>query len=387
MIILFFPDISWQSLYQRPHHIATRLAQRWPVLWVQPATLSQKVTFLPVPIHENIHQVSLPFFPYNARDTRVKRFTNVFSRWSVARWCLTRLQLWLLQRALKTLGVDRNDTGFFIHNIQGTRLAAFFKPRVVLFDYIDNLFGFTDFPPHVYEEWKQTIERADIVTATSPTLKNLIQQEHPVTVHVVTNGVEFSRFAVTTNDRPPDLPRDSSPIAGYIGSVYVWLDFELLRALLESIPTMNLVMIGHDHPDVQEQLNTLRKYGNFFFLGAKPYADVPSYLQSFSVGLIPFRKTPLTAGVNPVKLYEYSAAGVPTVATDFSRDMSEFEKIVTIARTPEQFCNAVRSTILAGPDPTGAAARRAFARQNDWNQKVSTILSLLERYLSGVRPQ
>jgi hypothetical protein len=67
--------------------------------------------------------------------------------------------------------------------------------------------------------------------------------------------------------------------------------------------------------------------------------------------------------------------------------MSEFEKIVTIARTPEQFCNAVRSTILAGPDPTGAAARRAFARQNDWNQKVSTILSLLERYLSGVRPQ
>ena len=384
MIILFFPDIPWHSLYQRPQHIAARLAGHWPVLWVEPATLSQKMSFRPARVHGNLYRVSLPFFPYNARNVRVKLLTRVLSRWRIARWGLAHLQRWLLRRALVRLGISDQEIGFFVQNIQATRLAPLFNPRVVVFDYIDNLFGFTEFPPHVRTEWRQTIQRADIVVATSPTLKNLLQAEHPVTVHVVTNGVEYSRFASATTGRPADLPSPDSPIAGYIGSVYPWLDFSLLHMLLTLLPAMNLVMIGHDHPDVQEQLRSLREHPNFFFLGVRPYADIPAYLHCFSVALIPFRKTPLTAGVNPVKLYEYSAAGVQTIATDFSGDMKGFGDIVTIADTPKRFLEAVRSVIHAGQDPVRAATRRAFAEQNDWDQKFSVILSLLQRHISGV---
>lgn len=387
MIFLFFPDISWQSLYQRPHHLASRLSQHWPVLWVEPATLSQKASFLPVRVQENLYTVSLPFFPYNARNPQIKRFARLLSRWSAVRWCLVRVQLWLLRHALRRLGGAHDVTAFFIHNIQGTRLADFLKPRVVLFDYIDNLFGFTDFPAHMHEEWKQTIQRADIITATSPTLKSLIQQEMRVTVHLVTNGVEFSRFADRGQNRPTDLPPEGSPIVGYTGSVYAWLDFSLLRAILHSLPTVNLVIVGHDHPDVRTQLHALRQYPNFSFLGVKPYADIPAYLHSFTVGIIPFRRTSLTAGVNPVKLYEYSAAGVPTVATNFSEDLKEFADVVTIAGTSDQFLDAVRSIIHAGPDPKAAVARREFAQRHDWDQKFSTILSLIDRHTSGIPPQ
>jgi hypothetical protein len=40
-------------------------------------------------------------------------------------------------------------------------------------------------------------------------------------------------------------------------------------------------------------------------------------MQSFSVGLIPFKQTDLTASVDPIKYYEYRALGLPVISTSF----------------------------------------------------------------------
>ena len=45
----------------------------------------------------------------------------------------------------------------------------------------------------------------------------------------------------------------------------------------------------------------------------------------FAVGLIPFRNTPLTSAVDPVKYYEYRALGVPVLTTAFG-EMPEHAK-------------------------------------------------------------
>jgi hypothetical protein len=89
----------------------------------------------------------------------------------------------------------------------------------------------------------------------------------------------------------------------------------------------------------------------------------------------------LTEGVNPVKLYEYSAAGVTTVATDFSPDTLAFADIVLIAHTRDEFADHLRTAIARRNNHEWVAALRAFARANDWEQRSASFSRLLAHTL------
>jgi hypothetical protein len=73
----------------------------------------------------------------------------------------------------------------------------------------------------------------------------------------------------------------------------------------------SVVLIGK----VDVAVSRLGKEKNIFILGPKPFQELPSYLAHFSIGLIPFVVNDLTKAVNPIKLREMLAAGVPVVST------------------------------------------------------------------------
>jgi len=385
--LLFLSDIPWFGLHQRPQQLASRFAKRWPVLWIEPATLSRKINFTPRQIQPNLHILSLPQFPHNARHRLVRVLSALLSRIPFLRSILLRIQLFLLQRAIALLdgkysglALTRNEIGFFIQNFQLIGLVKYFHPTVVAFDYIDDAFGFVKFPQYVHEDWLNTIQRADVISATSPTLQRNIQKAHAVNVHLVSNGVEYEFFASSRETRrPPDLPPADTPIIGYVGSVYAWFDFDLMENLLKRMPDLQFVVVGHDHPGVRNRLNALSRHSNFFFLGYKPYDQVPFYLNHFDVGIIPFAKSMLTAAVNPVKLYEYSAAGVPTVATNFSDDLLVYNKIIFISGTTNEFIENLHRALRKSRDKKFVSSLRHFAQKHDWDTRAHALAKLMER--------
>ena len=92
--------------------------------------------------------------------------------------------------------------------------------------------------------------------------------------------------------------------------------------------------------------------------------------------MIPFRKNELTKTVNPVKLYEYSAAGKPTVTTGFSEDVLQFKEIIFIGDSAEEFIGAVRAALKASGEPNRRESLRAFARRHDWGAMMSPLVDL-----------
>ena len=108
-------------------------------------------------------------------------------------------------------------------------------------------------------------------------------------------------------------------------------------------------------------------------MGPRPYAEVPALVRAFRVGLIPFRRTPLTEAVNPVKLYEYAAAGVPCVTTRFSDEVDGWGEAARVASTPEEFVAAARKVLAA---PVDSAPLIAFARRHDWNEIARRFVSI-----------
>jgi glycosyltransferase involved in cell wall biosynthesis len=96
-------------------------------------------------------------------------------------------------------------------------------------------------------------------------------------------------------------------------------------------------------------------------------------VRAFRVGLIPFRRTPLTEAVNPVKLYEYAAAGIPCVSTRFTDEVDAWGGAALVAGTPEAFIAGARSLLEGSTD---AAALIQFARRHDWEVIARRFVSI-----------
>lgn len=184
---------------------------------------------------------------------------------------------------------------------------------------------------------------------------------------VVPNGADTKHFnsaqqpGLAAPEEMAALPR---PVIGYIGAVSPWLDQELLLAAARAHPEWSVAVIG----PVDTGVAPLAALPNVRLLGRKDYGELPAYLKSFDVAVIPFKLNELTLGVNPVKLYEYLAAGKPVVSSDLP-EVRPFSPLVSIARDPDEFVKKVEQE-LAGDSPEKTAGRLRVAEQNSWEARA-----------------
>jgi hypothetical protein len=377
MTIFFFSDISWEGLHQRPQHLARRMAKDYRVIWIEPIVLSKKPSIKLQEVIPNLYTISLPAFPYNARQKWIKFLIYPISNLAFIRWLLLKIQLLVLRKVMSNLSISDNQYIFFYQNFHYINLEKHFSPKLIAFDYIDNAFGFVELPKHIVGDWKHTIEMSDFITITSPTLKKQVEEFRKENIFLVSNGVEYKLFSETKSAlRPTDLPA-GNPIVGYVGAVYQWFDFDLLDYLCHEMPDINFAIIGRDHPDIKEKTDKLKNHNNFLFLGFREYSTIPAYLAHFSAAIIPFQRNELTKSVNPVKLYEYCAAGVPTVTTNFSDDLNEFKELIFIADTKEKFKSSIESSLQKANDELFRQKLKEFAKLNDWDKKYESISKLI----------
>ena len=124
---------------------------------------------------------------------------------------------------------------------------------------------------------------------------------------------------------------------------------------------------------------------NVFHLPAVSYDRLPGVLGQFSVGLIPFRYNELTRGVNPNKMYEYLASGLPVVATRFSREVQKYPDLVKAVDPGADFVGACDEFLrmLSGEDTSEVLPRRArsIARDHDWSAIASTFWGRVEELM------
>ena len=112
-------------------------------------------------------------------------------------------------------------------------------------------------------------------------------------------------------------------------------------------------------------------------LGPRPYADVPSYLAGMDVALIPFRHEPVTYHADPIKAYEYLAAGVPVVATRLPA-LDRLAHVVRLADTPQAFEAQIAAAIAEGTAER-RAERQQEAQRHSWSARFSEIEALIEK--------
>ncbi|OEE68104.1 glycosyltransferase [Enterovibrio norvegicus FF-33] len=107
--------------------------------------------------------------------------------------------------------------------------------------------------------------------------------------------------------------RSSSPRTfGYVGSIAEWFDWGSVISLAIDNPKDKVVIVG---PNYAKSIPKLPS--NIELRKAVQHSELPKLLASFDFGLIPFKINELTNSVDPVKYYEYVAAGLNVISTEF----------------------------------------------------------------------
>ncbi|HEX9189763.1 MAG TPA: glycosyltransferase, partial [Vicinamibacteria bacterium] len=115
---------------------------------------------------------------------------------------------------------------------------------------------------------------------------------------------------------------------------------------------------------------------NLKLLGEVDYQEVPGLVAGWDVCLVPFVDTELTRCVDPVKVYEYLAAGRPVVATPLPELRRLEPGLVRLAGAAEDFIGALAAAAEERHDEKSAARRRGWASRETWAARAEELLRL-----------
>jgi glycosyltransferase involved in cell wall biosynthesis len=210
------------------------------------------------------------------------------------------------------------------------------------------------------------------IDATVATANALVELKRPASGRSfpLPQGVNYDHFA-TPQPAPADIAALPRPIIGFAGGVSAAIDLDLIRAIAEANPAASLAFVGPLQPDIR-----LPALPNIHLLGNKAYDLLPAYVQAFDVGLIPYVLNDWTRSVDPLKLLEYLAAGIPVVSTAIPEVM-KYASAVHIGPDNATFVSEVAAAL--GEPRTAKDARQAVARQHTWARRASRLMEIADQ--------
>lgn len=286
-------------------------------------------------------------------------------------------------RDVALVGKAMRDLGFTSENTVLWSYQAFvpefldLPARVRVFDAVDDWSQHASY--NVFQEvlkanYKAIGAKADLIFTVSEGLREIFPTHKS---QWVPNGVDVDAF-VNKMSPPQDIADIRKPLVGYVGTVQERIDFSLMRHVCSSVPDARFLLVGPVWAGVQKDVDALTSAcPNVTFLGRRPYAQVPAYLQAMDVCIIPHRIDDFIRSTNPMKLYDYLAAGKPVVTTP-GAGTEVFANVIRIAHTPQDFVDGIRNALLE-TGPQLEAARRKAVETHTWRARVSTMRELLQR--------
>jgi glycosyltransferase involved in cell wall biosynthesis len=363
--VLFLPASDWHTRLQRSQHLASELAQLGhrcfylnPHLgreFPNPYPMSSRriVSRLMSRVVElHVHLIREPV--YHERCLRRSESAAVVSAVerllreakSISPVVIVSLPIW-------------NEVAEVLKRRHGCR---------VIYDCHDLWEGFQSIGSDVLAAEPDLFALSDSVLFTSRWLLETKAREHAAIAGkstILRNAVRAEDF-----DFLPRRSRSSRRSVGYVGSLDFWFDIDSVRLAAQRHPEWEFLLFGRIESCA---INQLSRLSNVRLMGEVPYSTLRFHLGAIDVCMIPFRISPLTLATNPLKLYEYFACGHPVVSSPLP-EVQEFNDLVYVASTPEQFVSQLEAAMDENDEPS-AFGRRMVAERESWTARCAAIAS------------
>jgi polysaccharide pyruvyl transferase CsaB len=358
--LVVFAIFDFEFRFQRPQQIAAEFARRGHrIFWVSPSRLLDESGERPyevILLRDNIWEVRLRgprpdlyggTLTTACADAYATSLERLLCEFHSAEACsLVQFPYW-------------RQAALALREKSGAKIA---------YDCMDHWESWTAEPrigDFSLQEQRRLTRDCDVFVASSPGLGRLHQEEgaNPL---VVPNGADYDFFASHAAARRESA--GSRPVIGYYGAIADWFDLELITEVARARPQYSFVLIGQVHAI---DVSGLKALPNVQLLGEKHYREIPGYLSSFGVALIPFKVNELTRVVDPVKVYEYFSQGKPVVATAM-QELKSLADLLYTGLDAQDFARQV-DCALKENNLGKQNQRMDFARKNTWSARVADI--------------
>lgn len=247
-------------------------------------------------------------------------------------------------------------------------------------------------------EW-DVLTGADAVVAVSAPLAAWLADTgvDPARILVLPNGVDVDAFASAGTERHAvraQLRLADRRVVGFVGSIRPWhgVDdvLDAFARVLADDPAACLLVVGDGPalPALESRAVALGLRHRVRFTGAVPHADVPALLAACDVAVAPYA-VDAEDYFSPLKLFEYLAAGLPTVAADIPPVRAAVDDGRTARLYPAGDAAAMAAAIaaaLAAPQAAramGAAGRADVVARYTWRHNVQAVVARLNDLASS----
>jgi len=361
--LICLSHLRWNFVWQRPQHLLLRAAADYETLFIEE------------PIFE---QAAKPRMDWRLESCGVRIGMPTLPEGSTASAAT------FLQRRLLDEVLARRPKGKLIlwyYTPMALPFTLHLRPDVCIYDNMDELSAFRGASPRLIELERRLFQRADVVFTGGQSLYEAKRTRHR-NIHALPSSIDASHFRVARlkHSDPPDQAPIGRPRLGFFGVIDERFDAGILGRAADLRPDWNFVMIG---PVVKIDPATLPQRPNIHWLGGKSYAELPSYLAGWDIGLMPFALNESTRFISPTKTPEFLAAGLPVVSTPITDVVRPYGEagLVEIAENPEK--------LVAGAEELLARPRDAWLRRVDthlatmsWDRTWATMKNEIERVMA-----
>jgi glycosyltransferase involved in cell wall biosynthesis len=303
--VLYFSPVRWGSFAQRPHHMARYLVERCgaALTWVEPYPTrlprwADRGRIRAKPVEAEV--------PWTARVTVIDVPALPIEPLTGGAW-LNRQFVWRrVCAALASAAGGDGDGTIAVGKPSALALWALraLPHRTSFYDAMD------DFPAF-YDGWSRAAaarveaEIAAVVNRVLVCSPIVAAKFEAVVPHLLPNGFDPRSLA------PLSARRAAPPVLGFVGTMGAWFDWPLIERLAHELSVMRVVLVGPMASNGRPRLPA-----NVEWLGEYPHTRAMDAMRTFSIGLVPFKDSRVARAMDPIKLYEYRALGLPVVASN-----------------------------------------------------------------------
>lgn len=247
----------------------------------------------------------------------------------------------------------------------------------IIYDRADDLKVFYPYEKirNYYEKLEnRLLKKVNVTLAINEKIKKELEAKNPfLKVLKVPNGVpeEWSFLSFHQLPTLPGINRNiKKPIIGFIGAIYWWVDLDLIETCIKNFSEATFIFIG----PYKNNIKRFSKYPNFLLLGPQPYSLIPYYINLFDVCLIPFKKSEVSYGADPVKLYEYLAFGKPIISTIEWQSDFYLNKLIYLANSEKEFIEKIKIALKEKDENLFQERKKYVLENHTWRKRAETLL-------------
>lgn len=242
------------------------------------------------------------------------------------------------------------------------------NPDYTVFDLIDN-------PTDEFQSWNndnlyKSVRECDLFICSAQIMYDKFKAYNKNSI-IVSNGCDYAHFKGSTTKL--NKINKTKTVIGYYGAHASWVDFELIRKIADYKPDQyTVMMIGkskiYDNSFVHK---------NIVWIDHQSYDNLPKFLSVFDICMIPFKLTEMIKGCDPIKFYEYLAAGKPVISTEIEPLMKYKQKNICNFINHKNYGKVLDDVFNSLSNQKLVKHRHSIAYKHSWDVKATRILNCL----------